>query len=171
MIEELALIFLRATLPIEFCTLKEGERAHDVCARKGEGVFYATIDVALSSKMDDAIDFLFAHQLQSSFKIADIHLDKTIVGLIFYIAKIGQIASLRQFVEIDNAILGIFIDEKAYHMASDEACTARNEDVALVHDGGEKENGERRLKMIRYVLQEAQEAARTCIQRRRESTQ
>ena len=80
--------------------------------------------MTLGSQMNDTIHILILHQLKHTLKVADIHLDELIVGLVLYVAQIVQIASVGQFVKIYYFIIRILIDKKADHMATYKACSA-----------------------------------------------
>lgn len=58
--------------------------------------------------------------------VADIHLLKRITLACRYIGQRFQIASIGEFIEIDNGILGI-TDDMAHNCRADKACTTGNE--------------------------------------------
>ena len=120
-------------LPIEFGSLKERQCTHHIGAGKGEGVLDATVYMALCSQVDDTIDLLLLHEFIKSLEVADIHLDKLIVGLVLDILQVGQVARVGQLIDVDDVILGIFVHEKAYHMAPNEASATRDDDISLCH--------------------------------------
>ena len=74
--------------------------------------------------MDDSVHLLVLHQLIESVEVANVHLDKLIVGLLFYILQVCEVARICQFIEINDVVFGIFVHEKAHHMAPDETCSA-----------------------------------------------
>ena len=55
-------------------------------------------------------------KFQYFIKVTDIGLYKGIIRLIFDIFQIGQISSISQFIQIDNMIFRIFIDEQTYNV-------------------------------------------------------
>ena len=83
--------------------------------------------MALGCQMDYAIDLLILHELVEGIKVADVHPDELVVWLVLNVLEVSQIAGIGQLVKIDNLVLGIFVDEQAYHMTSDESCTAGND--------------------------------------------
>ena len=87
--------------------------------------------MTLSGEVDYAIDMLVLHQLIHALKVADVHLDKLIVWLVFHVLEVGKVAGLCQFVEIDDVILRIFVDKKAYNMAPDKPSASRDDDASL----------------------------------------
>ena len=50
--------------------------------------------MTLSSKVDDAIDLLVLHQLIKGIEVADVHLDKLVIGTVLDILQIGQITGI-----------------------------------------------------------------------------
>ena len=85
--------------------------------------------MTLGSEMDDAVNLLILHQLVESIEVADVHLDKLIVGLVLDVLEVGKITCIRQLVEVDDAIVGILVHEEANDMRANEACTACNYDI------------------------------------------
>ena len=43
-------------------------------------------------------------------------MDKDIVWLVLHVVQVGKVAGIRQFVEIDDAVVGIFVYHQAYHV-------------------------------------------------------
>ena len=127
-VEALAFIPFRETLPIELRGLQQRQGAHHVGSGKGEGVLDAPVYMALGCQMDDAVDMLVLHQLVECLKIADVHLHEPIVGLALNVLQIGQVAGIRKFVQIDNPIVGVLVHKQAHHMGADEACATGDDD-------------------------------------------
>ena len=125
-IEPLALIFLRQTLPVQLSRLQHTQRSHHIRASKSKRILDRTIHMALCCQMNNAIHFLLLHQRINRVKVADIGLHKTIIRLILYVLQVSQIAGISQLVYIDNAILWILVDKKSYHMATNKSGTAGN---------------------------------------------
>ena len=96
MVEALSFELLRKGLPIEFGCLEKGECAHHIGLCEGEGVFDAAVYMTFGSQMDDAVHLLVLHQLEDSLKIADVHLDKLVVGLVLDVLEIGEITGVCQ---------------------------------------------------------------------------
>ena len=131
MVETFAFIFFRQRLPIYLGGLQQRERSHHVGARKGKRVLDATVYVAFGSQMDDAVHVILGHQPGNAVEIANVSLYESIVRLAFNILQVGQIARIREFVQIDDMVFRIFVDEKTYHMAADESGSASNDDVSF----------------------------------------
>ena len=87
--------------------------------------------MALSSKMDDAVHMLVLHQLQHTLKVANVHADKLVVGLVLDILQVGEVAGIGQLVEINDFILRILVDKEPDNMAADESGTAGDDDVSF----------------------------------------
>ena len=81
--------------------------------------------------MDDAINVLVLHQLVERIEVADVHLHELVVGLVLHILQIGEVARIRQLVEVDDFVLWILVHKKANHMATNEASPACNHNVSL----------------------------------------
>lgn len=116
-------------LPIELGGLKERKGTHDIGASKGEGVLDTAVDMTLGCKVDDAIDLLVLHQLVEGFEVADIHLDKLIVGATLDILQVGEVAGIGELIKIDNLIFGIFVDEQTYNMTPYKSGTAGDDNA------------------------------------------
>ena len=78
---------------------------------KGERVLDGSVYVALGSQMDDSVHLLVLHQLIESVEVANVHLDKLIVGLLFYILQVSEVARICQFIKINDVVFGIFVHE------------------------------------------------------------
>ena len=123
-VEPLALVLLRQALPVQLRRLQQAQRTHHVRPCEGEGVLDASVHVALRRQMDDAVHLLLLHQAVEGVEVADVHLHELVVRFVFYIFQIGQIARIRQLVQVDNAILRILVHKQADHMAADETGSA-----------------------------------------------
>ena len=86
--------------------------------------FDAFYQLMQDKKVDDAVNLLLLHQLVESVEVADVHLHELIVRLVFNILQVGQVAGVGQLVEVDDVVVGIFIDKEAYNVRANEACTA-----------------------------------------------
>ena len=80
--------------------------------------------MAFGGQMDDAVHLLVLHQFIESVEVADIHLHKLVVRLVFDVLQVSEISSIREFVEIDDVIVWILVHEEANYMASNESGTA-----------------------------------------------
>ena len=130
-VETLALVFLGERFPIEFGRLKHAQRTHHIGAGKSEGVFDRSVDVTLGGQMDNAVDLVLLHQRQDGIEIANIGFDKHIVGFVFDVFQVGQVAGIGQLIEIYNVIIGILVDKKAHYMRANETGTAGNDDISF----------------------------------------
>ena len=89
--------------------------------------------MALGSEMDDTVNLLVLHQLIESVEVADVHLDKLIIGFVLDVLEVGKITCIRQLVEVDDAIVGILVHEETNDMRADKACTASNNYISFIH--------------------------------------
>ena len=87
--------------------------------------------MALGGKVDDAVDFVFGDYAAHLVEVGDVGLHEGVVGLVLDVLQVGEVAGIREFVEVDNVVVGIFVDEQAHHMGADEACTAGYENIAF----------------------------------------
>ena len=87
--------------------------------------------MALGSEMDDTVNLLVLHQLIESVEVADVHLDKLIIGLVLDVLEVGKITCIRQLVQVDNFVLWIFVHEEANDMRANEACAASNHYISF----------------------------------------
>ena len=84
----------------------------------------------LRCKMNDSVYLLVLHELIESLEVADVHLHELIVRPVLDILQIGKITGISKLVDIDYLIIRIFIHEKTYDMASDEAGSAGDYDIS-----------------------------------------
>ena len=132
-IEAFAFVFLRQTFPIEFSCLQEGECSHYVCACKGEWVFDGTIHVTLCCEVNNAVNLLVLHEFVEGIEVADVHLYELIVGLVFYVFQVGEVAGIGQLIEVDDVVLWVLVYEETYHMTADKTGAA-SYDNAMFHN-------------------------------------
>ena len=85
--------------------------------------------MTLGGKVDDAVDLLVLHQLIDTVEVAYVHLDELVVGFVFDVFKVGEVAGIGQLVKVDNLVLRVLVDKQPYHMASNESGTAGDDDV------------------------------------------
>ena len=112
--------------------MQQAEGTHDVGTGKGEGVFDAAVDVALGCQVDDAVDVVLSHYLEHLIEVADIGAHEGVVGSLFYVFEIGQVAGIGQLVKVDDVVLGILVDEEAHYVRAYEAGSAGDEDMSCV---------------------------------------
>lgn len=120
-VETFPLIPFGQGFPIQFCSLKQGQRAHHVGLREGEGVFDASVHMAFGGKVDDAVHAVLRQQFPDGFEVADVRFYKSVVRAAFYILQVGKVTGISQLVQVDDAVLRIFVHEKAHHMAADKS--------------------------------------------------
>ena len=87
--------------------------------------------MALGGKVDDAVDFVFGDYAAHLVEVGDVGLHEGVVGSVLDVLQVGEVAGVREFVEVDNTVVGIFVDEEAHHVAAYEACAAGYEYVAF----------------------------------------
>ena len=121
MVEALALVFFRQGFPIQPCSLQQGKGSEHIGACKCERVLDGTVHVAFGGKVDDAVHFFAAQQFQNSLEIADVHSDETVVRLMLYILEIRKITCVSEFVEVDDAVVGMVVHHQSHKVAPDES--------------------------------------------------
>ena len=82
--------------------------------------------MTLRCKVDNAVNVILLHETEHSVKVTNISFYKYIVCAAFNILKVCQIACIRQFIQIYDAIFRVFIHEKSYYMAAYKSGTARD---------------------------------------------
>ena len=101
-VEALALISLRKTLPVNLGSLEQRQSTHHVGMSESEWILDTSIYMTLGSEMDDAIHLVVLHQFQHQVEIADVALYESIVRLVLNILEVSQITSVSQLVEVDD---------------------------------------------------------------------
>ena len=86
--------------------------------------------MALRRQMDDAGDMLLLHEGIDRIEITDVRTYEAVIRLVLDVLEVGKVAGIRQFVHIDNAVLGVLVHEQPYYMASDKSGSA-GDDYAL----------------------------------------
>jgi len=66
--------------------------------------------------VDYSVDVVVGHQLLYCLVVADVGLHKHVVFLVLNVLEVGQVACIRQLVEVDDAVLRIFVHEQAYYV-------------------------------------------------------
>ena len=120
---------LVVSVPVLFGRLKQRKRSHHVGPGERERVFDRPVHMAFGGEVDHSVDVVVAEYLPHLFVIADVRFDERVVRRTLDVREVGQIARIGQFVEVDDAVAGVFVYEQADHVASDEAGTAGNQDV------------------------------------------
>ncbi len=125
-VESFSFVFLRQRLPVEFGGLEHGERTEHIGACEGERVFYRAVYVALGGEVYHAGHMFFLHEGVDGVEVADVGAHKTVVRFLFNIFQVGEVAGVGQFIDIDDAVLWVFVDKESNHMAADKPGPARN---------------------------------------------
>ena len=112
--------------------MQQAEGAHDVGAGEGEGVFDAAVYMALGSQVDDAVDVVLTHYVEHLVEVADVGAHEGVVGALFYIFEVGEVAGIGELVEVDDMVLGVFVDEEAHYVRAYEAGAAGDEDMSCI---------------------------------------
>jgi hypothetical protein len=71
--------------------------------------------------VNHSIDTIVSQNSRYTVVIADVAPLKMIVGCSGYILHIGQISGIGQFIEIDNAVIGVTLHKAPHHVTSNEA--------------------------------------------------
>lgn len=116
-------------VPVLAGGLQQAEGTHHIGAGEGKRVFDGAIHVALCGQVDDAIDIVLLHDGAHAVEVADIGLHEGVVRLVLDILQVGEVAGVGERIEIDDAILGVLVDEEADDVGADEAGTTCNQDV------------------------------------------
>lgn len=72
--------------------------------------------MALGSEMDYAVNLFVLNELAEVGEVADIHLHELIVRLVLHVLQVGEVACVRQLVEVDNLVVGVFVDKQSDHV-------------------------------------------------------
>jgi hypothetical protein len=86
--------------------------------------------MAFGREMNDAVDGILLEEREHIIEFADVAFHENIIGTVFDVFQVGQIAGISEFVEIDDAVVGIFVHKQPNHVRSDESGAARNEDIS-----------------------------------------
>ena len=87
--------------------------------------------MALCRKVNNPVNIVVGEHLLDGWKIADVGFYKYIVWFAFNIFKVCQIACVGEFVEIDDAVIGVFVHKKTYHVRPDKTSATSNYYVAF----------------------------------------
>ena len=133
MIEALALVFFRQGFPIQPCSLQQGKGSEHIGACKCERVLDGTVHVAFGRKVDDAVHFFAAQQFQNSLEVTDVHSYETVVRLVLYVLEIRKITCVSEFVEVDDAVVGMVVYHQSHEMAPDKSGPSGDEYCLRCH--------------------------------------
>lgn len=132
-VEPLSFIFFRKGIPVFLSSLQKRESTHHVGAGKGKGILDRAVYMAFSCEMYDAVDLVLPYDTAHIVKVRDIGLDEGIVGLVFYVLEIGEIAGISKFVEIHDMVIGIFGDKQPDYMRPDETGAASSKYILHIN--------------------------------------
>ena len=71
--------------------------------------------MAFSSQVDHSIYIIIVEYPPHLVKIANILFNEEIVGLSFHITQVVEITCIGQFIQVDNPVFRIFIDEQPHN--------------------------------------------------------
>ena len=86
-------------------------------------------------EVDHPVHMLLQHEGKHPLEVADVHFDEPVVGPVFNVLEIREIARIGEFVQVDDPVVRILVHEQPHDMAADEAGAAGNEDGSIAHKG------------------------------------
>ena len=134
-VETLTLVFLRETLPVRLGRLEHGQGADDIGAGEGERILDGAVHMGFRREVDDAVHVVFGDDLQHRVEVADVGLDKGVVGLFLDILEVRKVAGIGQLVQVDDPVIRIIVHEQPHDMAADETGSAGDQDGSIAHTG------------------------------------
>ena len=87
--------------------------------------------MAFGGEVNHSVDVVFGEEFAYRIEIADVGTLENVVRFLLDVFQIREIAGIREFVEIDDAIVRIFVHEKSHDVRADKARTAGYEYVAF----------------------------------------
>lgn len=81
--------------------------------------------------MDYTVHAVGIHELLHLGEVAYVGAHERVVRLVFDVLKVGEVAGVSKFVEVDDVVIGIFVYQQPHHMAAYETGTAGNYYVAF----------------------------------------
>ena len=112
-------------------SLQQSQSAQHIRVSKEERIADGAIYVALGSQVDDPGYPALTKESAQEIQIANIPAYKAVIGFIFDIAQVTEIAGVGEFVEIDDMVDRVFFYKKSYHMGTDKTCASGNQYSAL----------------------------------------
>ena len=106
--------------------IHHGLCAQNVGAQEQARVFHRTVHMALCGKIDHDIRVLFFKQFFHSRAVRDVAADKAELRIFHGILKTFQIACIRQCIQADNPVFGVFLKLIIHKIASDKTGSARD---------------------------------------------
>ena len=87
--------------------------------------------MALGCQVNDAVHVILLEQMAHGFEVADVGLDKGVVGLVLNVLEVGQVAGVGELVEINDLVVRVFVDKKSDYMAADKSGPAGDNDMTF----------------------------------------
>ena len=133
MVESFAFVLLSKALPIELRGLEEAEGSHDIGPGEGERILDRAVNMALRGEMDDAVNMLVLYEPVHFIEVADVGPDELVVRHVLDVLKGREIAGIGEFVDVDDVVVRIFVDEEPDYVGADEAGAAGYDDGTFIH--------------------------------------
>ena len=115
------------SVPELFCRLEQGEGSHYICPCEGERILDRPVDMAFRCEVYDPVDSVCPEGFQHLLEVADVRLYEGVVRRVLDVRQVCEVPGIGQFVEVDDSVLGIFVDQQPYYMAADKTGSAGDE--------------------------------------------
>ncbi len=91
--------------------------------------------MALRCKVDDAGHFLILHELVHLLEVADVRLHELVIRHVLYVLEGSEVSCVCKFVNVDDVVVRILVDEESYDVRADEAGAAGDDyRTVCIHD-------------------------------------
>ena len=114
--------------PSSACGVEQRCCPEDVGFEERHGVFDASVYVAFSRQVHHGIEGVLCKQPFDQRAVLDVAFDESVVGIRLDVAKVFQVASVSQCIEVDHLRIGTVGQQLANHVGTDETGTAGYED-------------------------------------------
>ncbi len=94
--------------PGRFGRIQQVYRPHHVGHHKRQGISNGAVYVRLSRQVNNAIELLLSKKLVQKGSIRNVTAYELVIGCLFDISQISQIARIRQFIEVNDLVVGVF---------------------------------------------------------------
>ena len=91
--------------------------------------------MGLGGQVDDAVHVLLLHQFENAVKVADIHLNKAVVGLVLDVLEVGQVAGIRELVQVNDLVFRVLVHEQPHYVTANKTGAAGDDEGAFHKDG------------------------------------
>ena len=98
--------------------------AEDIGLEEDLRVFDRAVYVRFSCKVDNDVGLFFLEELVHALTVADVQLDKSEVRIVHHRFQCGQIASIGQLVQTNNAVVWVCFQHMKNEIGADKAGTA-----------------------------------------------